>query len=71
MPDVKHEDGVDEDNPLDEAEQEPVEITPMLPPGGEATEMVGVEEGGDDDDDDDTADESLGADPVHEGVGRV
>ena len=33
--------------------------------------MVGVEEGGDDDFDDDTADESLGADPVHEGVGCV
>ena len=37
-------------------------------PEVETIEMVGVEEGGDDED---TADESLGADPVREEVGRV
>ena len=52
MPEVKHEDGVDEDNHPDKAEQGAVEITPMLLPEVDAIEMVGVEEGGDDDDDD-------------------
>ena len=32
VPEVKHEDGVDEDNPPDEVEQGPVEITKMLLP---------------------------------------
>ena len=46
VPNVKHEDNVGEDNTPEETEQEPVEITPMLPAEGEATEMVGVEKGG-------------------------
>ena len=67
-PEVKHEDGDDEDNPTDEAEQGTLEITRKLEPKVSCSEMVGVEEGGDDKD---AVDYDQGADPVPDEVGRV